>query len=130
MNETVKCEGAVVLLRKDGIVEVRVANDYVCTVESERAVTNAIASLGNGSPSLVLRITGENTSIESGVRAFLASDEAQQNLIADAIVVSSLPQRVLWNFYLRINRPKKPARIFNTEKEAVDWLLRFAPGLN
>lgn len=40
-----------------------------------------------------------------------------------AVVADSLPYRIIANFYLRVNRPKNPYKVFGTEKEAVIWLL-------
>ena len=44
---------------------------------------------------------------------------------ADAFVIRSLPQKIIGNFYLRINKPPIPTKIFSTEGEAIEWLLQF-----
>jgi len=41
---------------------------------------------------------------------------------AEALVVKSLTQRITANIYLKLNKPLKPFKIFNTEREASRWL--------
>ena len=43
--------------------------------------------------------------------------------IADAIIVSNLAQKILINFYLKFNKPPKPSQAFNSEEQAINWLL-------
>ena len=126
----IPCKGAVVRLRKDGIVEIRVADNHTCTVEEAQDISRVIRVLGKGKPVPVLRIAGEHSSVADGVREYAASALSQKNMVADAIVIRSLPQRILGNFYLKMNRPEKPTRLFNSETEAEAWLSKFLVFLN
>lgn len=42
--------------------------------------------------------------------------------IADALVVNSLPLRLLANFYIRVNKPAIPTRMFNDVDKAKEWI--------
>lgn len=126
----IPCAGAVARLRKDGIVEIRYADDHVASLPETRELAEIIALLGDQKPVAVLRIAGEYSDIFTGVREFLASETAQKNMLADAIVIRSLPQRILGNFYLKVNRPRKPTRLFTSVSEAERWLRDFIPCLN
>jgi hypothetical protein len=130
MSLMIPCRAAVARLRSDGIVEVRVADNHVCSVEEAKEVSDVIRNLGEGKPAPVLRIAGKHSSIGEGVREFIASEESQKRILADAIVIRSLSQRLIGNFYLRMNRPRKPTRLFTNEKEAEAWLRQFIPSLN
>ncbi len=47
---------------------------------------------------------------------------------AEAILISSLPQRILGNFYLKITQQinhSHPIKLFKDEGEAVNWLIQF-----
>lgn len=44
--------------------------------------------------------------------------------IAEAIVVSSLPMRILSKFYMKKNLKNK-VKIFSKEKNAIDWLMTY-----
>ena len=57
------------------------------------------------------------------VIAYIAKDpKINKSKIAEAIVVKSLPNRLLVNFYLNIKRPQIPAKAFNTAELAIIWL--------
>lgn len=130
MSPLIPTRSAIARLRKDGIVEIRVADSHTCSVDDAREVAAVIATLGDMKPMPVLRIAGKFSSVGPGVREFLASEQSQQNLLADAIVVNSLSQYLLGTLYLNFNKPRKPTRIFISVKEAEGWLRDFIPCLN
>lgn len=41
---------------------------------------------------------------------------------AEAFVVESLANRLIANFYIKLNRPKNPTKIFNNYDRALAWL--------
>ena len=45
--------------------------------------------------------------------------------IATALIANSLPYRLIANFYLKINKPKTPYKIFKDEPSAILWLNTF-----
>lgn len=59
------------------------------------------------------------------VREFYASKEAAERIVAMAIIVSSLPTRLIGNFFIRFNKPLYPTHLFNSEQEATRWLKAF-----
>ncbi|MFI5148728.1 MAG: hypothetical protein ACHQRM_03280 [Bacteroidia bacterium] len=54
--------------------------------------------------------------------AFGSGKEANENLIAQAILVNSLANRLLGNFMIKIHKPLSPTRLFSNEEEAMKWL--------
>jgi hypothetical protein len=113
------------VLRPDGIVEIRIDDNHVCTVAEAKILTRQLRKFGKGHPVPLLRIAGEHSHIEDGVREFAASPESQEPILADAIVVRSLAQRILGNFYLKANKPVRPTQLFSTVAAAEEWLLTF-----
>jgi hypothetical protein len=61
----------------------------------------------------------------AGARAYFAGPEATQVTIALALVVSSPVSRVLGNFFLGVNRPAVPTRLFGDVETAERWLSRY-----
>lgn len=47
--------------------------------------------------------------------------------IAEAIVIESLPYRILSKFYLKKSK-HNPTKIFKSKEEAIEWLLSFKQG--
>lgn len=44
---------------------------------------------------------------------------------SEAFLLDSLPLKILGNFYLRFNKPFRPTKIFDSQKEAILWLRSF-----
>jgi hypothetical protein len=59
-------------------------------------------------------------------RAFYASQEAAELFSATALLVDSPLSRAIGNFFLGLNRPMMPTRLFTTEAEALAWLRTIA----
>jgi hypothetical protein len=58
-------------------------------------------------------------------RDFAASAERSKWGIAEAYVITNLPQRLVGNFYLNFNKPPLPTKMFENEKDAIQWLHSF-----
>jgi hypothetical protein len=66
-------------------------------------------------------------SITKEARDYFASDEGVSMLLASALILDSVLGKFLGNFFLQINKPKTPLRLFIDEKEALKWLQQFKP---
>jgi hypothetical protein len=42
--------------------------------------------------------------------------------IAEALLIDNLPNRILARFYIKINKPKCPVKIFSKKEKAMHWL--------
>lgn len=71
-----------------------------------------------------LVIAGKYTQMTTEAMKYIKdSNQSRSAFIkAEAIVVRSLAQRVLGNFYYRLLKPKNNVRMFGTEEEAIDWI--------
>lgn len=70
---------------------------------------------------LVIFNKGSTTSLE--VRNKFASKQRSAFKIAEAIVVNSISHKLIANFVLKVQKPKHQMKIFNNEKDALEWLL-------
>ena len=70
---------------------------------------------------LIVFNVGSSTSLE--VRNQFASQKRSSFKIAEAIVVQSMPHKLIANFILKVQKPEHKMQVFNNEKEALDWLL-------
>lgn len=61
------------------------------------------------------------TDIEQEVREWAADPGGNLYTISDAIVLGNVGQKILSDFYLKINRPVKPTKVFNSLNKAIDW---------
>lgn len=58
-------------------------------------------------------------------RAYLAGPEGSAICQAVGLLIGSPVSRVLGNFYLGLNKPVVPTRLFTSEEEAQAWLRSF-----
>ena len=66
----------------------------------------------------------ETNEITKDARDYLAK-EGNELVTASAIVVSSAILRVIANFFIKVNRPVNPTRLFTDRETAVEWLKEF-----
>jgi hypothetical protein len=55
-------------------------------------------------------------------RDFLASQIGCDGLIAGAILVDSIVENMLATFFIYLNKPRIPTKIFKDESKAKEWL--------
>lgn len=55
-------------------------------------------------------------------RNYYAVSEYSKFRYADALVIESLATRLVTNFYLSINKPSVPSKMFTDKQDAINWL--------
>ncbi len=55
----------------------------------------------------------------------LSKNENNPYSKADAFVLNSIAQKILANFYVKINKPERPTKFFNNADEALIWLKKY-----
>lgn len=63
--------------------------------------------------------------VDRGARAFFAGEEYMRLCSQTALVVGSPVSRVIGNFFVGLNRPRYPYRIFDDPALATEWLRGF-----
>lgn len=63
--------------------------------------------------------------MDKKAREYLASPEGVKGIIAAAIVVGSPFTSFMANFFVAVNKPKMPVRIFSNSEDALKWLQKF-----
>lgn len=111
-------------VHEDGYYFVSVFNDQEFTVEDLTLLVLAQKELGSEKLP-VLVICAENASTNTELLKVLSKDQNNPFSKADAFVIESMAQKILANFYIRIFKPERPTKFFNTKNEAVAWLKQF-----
>lgn len=78
---------------------------------------------GKKLPVLVVCPSSVTTNVE--LMRELAKNENNPYSSADSFVINSMSQKILANFYLRINIPERPTKFFTSHQEAETWLKQF-----
>jgi hypothetical protein len=110
-------------LRPDGIVQLVWAARTTVLLEDATAALEAMAQLigGRRSPLLVdMRDTGP---LDRPTRAELTRRSDLQAAVA--LVAGTPLSRMMANFFLSVNKPPFPTRLFDNEASALAWLQAF-----
>ena len=112
-----------ILLEHKNLVHVRVFDNVILETEDVLNIHHAKMQLFNGTKQHdLLLVAGEFSSITKEAMQLAASAEMCVAKRAQAIVITSLAQRIVANFFIRVYKPDTITRIFNSEKEARQWL--------
>jgi len=111
-----------VVLRDDGILQFNYGDRVEYTLEEVPELEETVMKITKGVTHRSLRIAGKYSSTDTDVMKYLSRGRGTLFTLADAFVIQSLAQKILANFYLRINKPILPTRVFNKVEEAENWL--------
>lgn len=95
-----------------------------CTIDTADTdeIFKAFDHLGVVAPTDLLADIRTLRGVSFGVRSHMSSERAGRYLSRVALVADSPLTRTIGNFFMRLNRPPFPVRIFDREAEALRWL--------
>lgn len=115
----------VFLQRTDRIVEAQCSDNFTYEIEHIAQNLDYLKSLAQGEKLLMLNCVAPYTHISAEARVFI-SKGAHLNIIkAEAYVIHSLAQKLIAQFFIRVDKPIVPANYFINKKETEKWLLKF-----
>lgn len=112
-------------LRADGIMYIRISSEKEESVELVKKMVEKMGEMVNYKQVPMLARHEEFALPGKANRDYWATKEACPYSKADAFMISSGAMQLIANFYLKINRPQRPTRMFSNEKEAIKWLKTF-----
>lgn len=124
--KSVETQWATLELTESGVLVFR----YFDGVELDEAVARAVVAAGvelcgDLVPTPVLALLDQIKGFTRGAREFFAdSDENRAASSKVALVVSSPIAKVIANFFMKLNKPRVPTRLFTDQAKAVEWLTR------
>jgi hypothetical protein len=111
-------------LNEDGYFDLYIKDNVEILIEDVLLIIESQKSLcGESIPSLISG--GKYATTNMDVMKFLAKNENMPYSKISAYVANSASQKLLGNFYLKINRPERPTRFFNDRDEAVNWIKQY-----
>jgi hypothetical protein len=110
----------------EGILRIAVLEDAEIDIEEAKENFDSAVKLSGGKSMLKLVDARAFFTMTKKARDFAASRETNEHNIARAVIVHSLANRLLVNFFIRFHKPKSPLRMFSSEAEALKWLRKFS----
>lgn len=122
----VSTDKAVIILQGDNHVRIEINDGAELELSDIEKINAAKFGLVGDKKHTVLFISGIFFSVTHEARIFSASKEVNHNAIAKALLIRNMADRLLANFFIKVNRPLAPTKFFSTEKEAMKWLNEMA----
>jgi len=104
------------------ILETTVIDRAILDVKDVWEAKKINTELSKGKPYAYLGVLGEFSEITDVAKELMASKEIIGKTIAKALLIKSLSDRLLANFYLKISKPALKTRVFTSREKALVWL--------
>ena len=111
-----------IFMRKDNIIQLQVFNGFYGELRDGINIVKTFEQLKGQEKCLVLIVVPDDASMSKENLEYIASSEVSEIVKADAFVIRSLALKLLMNGYLKINKPNRPTKFFNSEETAIGWL--------
>ncbi len=96
-------------------------------LEDARGCTQAMVQVSGGKPApLLVDFTGLKSQTKQCRDYFAREPSHTKTYLAVAILVTSPLSRIVANFFLGINKPIRPTRLFEDREAAVAWLRNYS----
>ena len=123
--EKIEIEGFVTWMGDDCIVRTVVKPGIDIGISEARKNSEIVNSLIVEGKSPLIVDNRKIKSITKDARDHFSIKDRETNVSAIAIIIGSSLSRMIANFYLGINKPKIPVKLFNSEEKAVQWCKTF-----
>jgi hypothetical protein len=118
---TIELEAYYTWMGNDGIARTKVKRDAEVSITDAKKNSEAVNSLpGERFPLIV--DTRQIKSISKEAREYFSMNNRDSCVTAFAIIIDSPISRIIGNFFMSLNKPRVPAKLFNEEASAIKWL--------
>jgi hypothetical protein len=98
-------------------------------VEDAYEMRKNFLNFSKGNKFAVLTDATNYFSTTSELRQLLASATFTELRFATAIVTNSMANKIIGNFFIKVNKPATPTKLFSSEKLAFEWLTHLSLSL-
>ncbi len=124
-DEVIETRVCTTWVRADGILHTVIKPNAVVDLEAAQEIWDAHeALLGSQDKISFVDIRGINKASREA-RELLGAQSQKKQPLAIALLIGSPISRVIGNFFLGLNRPPCPTKLFTSESEALAWLKGF-----
>ena len=109
----------------EGIIHMVFLDNVNLNIDDLKSELQCYKSLSNDlTPPALIDISGV-LSIDYNGRKFIADEIAKIGVPATALIVKSRMSRLIGSFFIGINKPDFPVKLFDDEQKALEWLKGF-----
>lgn len=125
---TVSLQPDVAVLRPDGIVRYDYRGDRIDLATAQALLKAGRATMGDDIRPRPMLVVLHRAAVDQAARRYLSFSKEQREIASRVAMIAANPvARVIGNFFVGLNRPEIPTRLFGDEPSAIAWLLSDAP---
>jgi aspartyl/asparaginyl-tRNA synthetase len=113
---------ALVGLRKDGIVHVYYRPHTEINIELQDKMLAIFNEITQGNKMPFLFEAGEFCTVTKEARLNAIHMEDRTPTFATAVLVRNLAQKMIADFYYKVNRPRQPFKVVHQKEKGIAWL--------
>ena len=110
---------------ENGIIRGVLFSEDEHTLALAQINSEVVKKIANGMKCPMFMDISRCKSISHEARAHYARGNASNRVSACALLVGSSVSKIIGNFFLSINKPFYPTRLFTSEADSIAWLRRF-----
>lgn len=116
---------AIITLTNEGIGHQHFKDNVTMDIPEQLENLDAIIKICKGHPTPFVITAGKNFIITKDARDHALSLEVRSPINANAIVVQNLAYRLIAEFFIKVQKPKMPYKIFTDQESAFEWCKQF-----
>ena len=120
-----KIEVFTIEMRDDGIVHMHAEGDQVINMRLYKLLIEGIGEVSGGKKVPILSTADEEVLPDDDVKEYFMKPDSNPYSLANALIAPSLPQKLIGNLLLRLNKRGTPMKLFREKDEAIAWLKTF-----
>jgi hypothetical protein len=122
IHTVIELEKATVTIADRDLVIIRIKNGQLVDREDIYQIFNAHSEVLGDSKRYIMFITNNSSSITAEGRKASAEKKINECALAKAIVVRNLANKLLTNFFIRVDKPSSNVKAFDSEMVAMEWI--------
>lgn len=116
---------AIISINNEGIGHQHFKDNVTMDIPEQLENLDAIIKICDGHPTPFVITAGKHFIITKDARDNALSLEPKSPINANAIVVQNLAYRLIAEFFIKVQKPKNPYKIFTKQEEAFEWCKQF-----
>lgn len=121
----IELDEATIILKTNGVVYVYYKDGVILDVELQLKMVDCFHDITEKKLTPFIFTAGEGVTVTKEARDNAILIEEQSPCAAMAIVASNLAYKIIANFYMQFNKPKRPYKVFSNIEDATNWAKTF-----
>ncbi len=118
----ISTKSATFSLIEEGILRVQILDNSEIDLEESKIMQKISLQITEDKKFVTLVDARVRVVVSKESREWGSSSEGQKNMLAQAIIVDSMANRLIGNFIIQFHKPIAITKLFSDETSAIEWL--------